>query len=186
MLLLRSARVHGDLMPQAIRACALAALTFLSCLSPCAFGGQAPEQLQPPANEQELFRVHAQGDQIYSCTSSGGQFSWTLKAPDAQLYDKNGEPFGKHLAGPSWRANDGSQVTGKAAASVASPDANSIPWLFLKAVSHSGDGVLTRVTSIQRLNTKGGKAPATGCGAGQGGQDLRVPYSADYVFFVAK
>jgi FtsP/CotA-like multicopper oxidase with cupredoxin domain len=173
-------------MRQAIRAFALGTLTFLSCFSLCAFAGQAPAELQPPANEHELFRVHAQGDQIYACTSSGGQFSWTLKAPDAQLYDKNGEPFGRHFAGPSWSANDGSQVTGKAAASVPSPDANSIPWLFVKAVSHSGDGVLARVTSIQRLQTKGGKAPSTGCDAAQGGQDLRVPYSADYVFFVPK
>ena len=173
-------------MRQAIRAFGLAALSALSCFSPCAFGGQVPAELQPPANEQDLVRVHAQGDQIYTCTSSGGQSSWALKAPDAQLYDNDGKPFGRHFAGPSWKADDGSQITGKATANVPSPDANSIPWLLLKVVSRSGDGVLARVTSIQRINTKGGKAPASGCDATHAGRDLRVPYSADYVFFSPK
>ena len=47
-------------------------------------------------------------------------------------------------------------------------------------------GVLTQVTSIQRINTKGGKAPASGCDAGHAGQEVRVPYSADYLFFAPK
>ena len=173
-------------MRQAIRAFALATLLVLSCSDPYSFGAQLPADLQPPANEQELLRVHAQGDQIYSCAPNGAQFSWTLKAPDAQLYDKDGKPFGRHFAGPSWKADDGSQVTGKAAANVPSPDANSIPWLLVKVVSHSGEGVLAQVTSIQRINTNGGKAPASGCDTTHAGQELRVPYSADYVFFAPK
>ena len=36
--------------------------------------------------------------------------AWTLKAPDAQLIDKKGKPFGKHFAGPSWQASDGSSI----------------------------------------------------------------------------
>jgi len=147
---------------------------------------QEPAELRPPANEQVLLQVHAEGDQIYSCKSDGSQFSWTLKAPEAQLYSKDGKSFGKHFAGPSWKANDGSQVNGKAVASVPSPDGNSIPWLLVTVVSHSGDGVLAHVTSIQRINTKGGKAPANGCDATHGGQDVRVPYSADYVFFTRR
>src|SRR6202030_4623412 len=90
---------------------------------------EVPQQLRPPANEQLLLRVHAKGDQIYICKSEAAQSSWTLKAPDAQLFDQDGKPFGKHFAGPSWEANDGSRVTGKAVASVPSPDADSIPWL---------------------------------------------------------
>ncbi|HUJ80314.1 MAG TPA: DUF3455 domain-containing protein [Candidatus Acidoferrales bacterium] len=147
---------------------------------------EAPPQLQPPANEQLLLQVHAKGDQIYTCKSDAAQFSWTLKAPDAQLFDKNGKPFGKHFAGPSWEASDGSRVTGKAVANSPSPDADSIPWLLVSVVSHEGSGVLSRVTSIQRLNTKGGKAPASGCDASHAGQELRVPYSADYRFYAPK
>jgi hypothetical protein len=117
------------------------------------FAGAAGAQ-QVPANEQLVVQVLAKGDQIYSCTVDGAQPGWTLKAPEAQLFDKDGKTFGKHFAGPSWEASDGSRVVGKAAANVASPDADSIPWLLVKVVSHAGDGVLTRVTSIQRINTR--------------------------------
>jgi hypothetical protein len=147
---------------------------------------QVPQQLQPPADEQLLLQVHAKGDQIYTCKGDAAQFSWALKAPDAQLFDKDGKPFGKHFAGPSWEASDGSRVTGKAVANAPSPDADSIPWLLVNIVSHEGTGVLSRATNIQRLNTKGGKAPATGCDAAHTGQELRVPYSADYLFYAPR
>ncbi|MGB9336744.1 MAG: DUF3455 domain-containing protein [Candidatus Acidiferrales bacterium] len=156
------------------------------CLSFAVAAQELPQQLQPPANEQLLLQVHAKGDQVYTCKSDAAQFTWALKAPDAQLFDKNGKPFGKHFAGPSWEASDGSRVTGKAAANSPSPDADSIPWLLVTVVSHEGSGVLSRVTSIQRLNTKGGKAPASGCDASHAGQELRVPYSADYGFYAPK
>jgi Protein of unknown function (DUF3455) len=154
-----------------------------SLFSISASAQQVPKELRPPANEQLVLQVHAKGDQIYICKGDGAQFAWILKAPEAQLTDKNGKPFGKHFAGPSWEANDGSRVTGKAVANAPSPDADSIPWLLVTAASHSGEGVLARVTSIQRVNTKGGKAPASGCDAAHAGQEERASYSADYVFF---
>jgi hypothetical protein len=147
---------------------------------------QVPQQIQAPASEQLLLQVHAKGDQVYACMSVPAQFAWTLKAPDAQLFDKDGKPFGKHFAGPSWEASDGSRVTGKAVANAPSPDADSIPWLLVNIVSHDGSGVLSRATTIQRLNTKGGKAPASGCDAAHAGQEVRVPYSADYLFYAPK
>jgi hypothetical protein len=166
------------------RAFVLIAVTTFFALSLAA--QQVPQQLQPPAGEQLLLQVHAKGDQIYTCKGDAAQFSWTLKAPDAQLFDKDGKPFGKHFAGPSWEASDGSRVTGKAVANAPSPDADSIPWLLVNIVSHEGAGALSRATTIQRLNTKGGKAPATGCDAAHAGQELRVPYSADYLFYAPK
>jgi hypothetical protein len=147
---------------------------------------QVPAPLQPPAGEQLLLQVHAKGDQIYTCTGEGGTFTWTLKAPEAQLFDKDGKEFGKHFAGPSWEAKDGSRVTGKAVANAPSPDADAIPWLLVNIVSHEGSGVLARATTIQRLNTKGGKAPTAGCDAGHAGQEVRVAYSADYLFYAPK
>ena len=147
---------------------------------------QVPEALQPPANEQQVLQLHAKGDQVYSCKVDGPQPGWTLKVPDAQLFDKDGKVFGKHFAGPSWQASDGSRVAGKAAANAPSPEADSIPWLLVKVVSREGEGVLARVTSVQRINTKGGKAPASGCDAEHAGQEVRVAYSADYVFFAPK
>jgi hypothetical protein len=147
---------------------------------------QVPPQIQAPANEQLVLQVHAKGDQIYTCKGDAAQFSWALKAPEAQLFDKDGKPFGKHSAGPSWEASDGSRVTGKAAANAPSPDADSIPWLLVNVVGHDGSGVLSRATSIQRINTKGGKAPASGCDAAHAGAEVRVAYSADYLFYAPK
>jgi Protein of unknown function (DUF3455) len=155
-------------------------------LGAAVWGQQVPTALLTAADEQLVVRVHAKGDQIYSCKVDVGQPAWMLKSPEAQLFDKDGQVFGKHFAGPSWEASDGSRVVGKAAANVASPDADSIPWLLVKVVSHAGEGVLARVTSIQRINTKGGKAPASGCDAGHAGQEVRVAYAADYLFFAPK
>jgi hypothetical protein len=147
---------------------------------------QVPQQLQPPANEQLFVQVHAKGDQVYTCKADVDQYAWILKAPDAQLFGKDGKPFGKHFGGPSWEANDGSRVTGQAVANAPSPDPNSIPWLLVKVVSHDGSGVLSRATSVQRINTKGGKAPSTGCDESHAADELRVPYSADYLFYASK
>src|ERR1700723_2224389 len=175
-------------MRTAVRTLASAALfvTASTIVSSAVAAQQIPQQLQPPANEQLLLKVHAKGDQVYTCKGDGTQFAWTLKAPDAQLFDKDGKPFGKHFAGPSWEANEASRVTGKSVANAPSPAPYSIPWLIVSVVSHEGSGVLSRATSIQRLNTKGGKAPATGCDATHAGQEVRVPYSADYLFFAPK
>ena len=175
-------------MPQSIRRFAPAVLLAAACdVFACPIGAQqVPPQLQVPANEQLLLQVHAKGDQIYTCKADNAQFSWVLKAPDAQLFDKDGKPFGKHFAGPTWETSDGSRVVGKAIANAPSPDAGSIPWLLVNVVSHDGNGVLSRVTTIQRLNTKGGKAPASGCDAAHLGQETRVPYTADYLFYATK
>jgi len=69
---------------------------------------------------------------------------------------------------------------------VPSPEADSIPWLLVTVVDRSGDGVLAHVASVQRINTKGGKAPASGCDPAHVGQEVRAHYSADYVFFAPK
>ena len=159
---------------------------FLAVTALPALAQQVPPELQPPAGEQTFLTVHAKGDQVYTCKSDNGQYSWVLKAPDADLFDADGNLFGKHFAGPSWMASDTSRVNGKAVANAPSPDRDSIPWLLVHVVSHEGTGVLSRATSIQRLNTKGGKAPASGCDAGHANQEFRSPYTADYVFFAPK
>jgi hypothetical protein len=178
-------RVAGGIMVTPnLRTLALGAVAGI--LAGASWAQQVPEVLRAPAEEHLVLQVHGKGDQIYSCKVDGAQAAWTLKAPDAQLFDKDGEAFGKHFAGPSWEASDGSRVVGKAAANAPSPDADAIPWLLVKVVSHEGQGVLTPVTSIQRINTKGGKGPASGCDAGHAGQEVRVAYSADYLFFAPK
>jgi Protein of unknown function (DUF3455) len=169
-----------------VSACAILLAAVSAGLLFSAAAQDIPQRLQPPANEQLLLQVHAKGDQVYICKGDAGKFIWTLKAPDAQLFDKDGKPFGRHFAGPSWEANDGSRVVGKAVANLPSPDSDSISWLLITIFSHDGSGVLSRVTTIQRLNTKGGKAPESGCDASRADQEVRAPYSADYRFYSPK
>jgi hypothetical protein len=146
-----------------------------------------PPQLLPPAPAASLLRATAQGSQIYVCgaKSGGGGFEWTLKAPDAVLSDASGQPVAKHYAGPTWEANDGSKVVGEIAARDDAPGGQAIPWLLLRAKSHEGTGQFAGVSYIQRVDTAGGIAPASGCDAGHDGQEQRVPYTAVYVFYRA-
>jgi len=132
-----------------------------------------------------ILKAQAQGSQIYVCQpGTDGKAQWTLKAPEAALHDKKGAVIGSHYAGPTWKLKDGSEVTGKAAAKVNSPDAASIPWLLVAAVSHAGEGTLSRVTSIQRVHTKGGQPPAaTECDSSRLNAEAKSEYSADYYFY---
>lgn len=61
-----------------------------------------------------------------------------------------------------------------------------MPWLLLTTTSAGSAGCLTSESSIQRINTVGGVAPAQGCNsAADAGQQARAPYTADYVYFAA-
>ena len=142
-----------------------------------------PERLQPPKGEALIARVHARGFQIYTCKADGPRYTWVLKAPDAELFDESGRKVGRHFAGPTWEWIDGSQVMGKVAAAIPSPEASSVPWLLLTARDHAGEGELAHVTSVQRVHTNGGKAPAEGCDAAHLGRETRVAYTADYFFY---
>jgi hypothetical protein len=120
-------------------------------------------------------------DQIYTCKKTGDLYAWILKEPQAELLDEQNRVIGHHFAGPTWELNDKSQVVGKVVAKFDDPD--SIPWLLLSAVGHSGNGTLSGVTSIQRLHTKDGKAPASGCDAAQENHETRASYTAEYFFY---
>jgi Protein of unknown function (DUF3455) len=145
-----------------------------------------PQGIAATSGEQVVLRVHAKGDQVYVCQQGVTQSAWRLKEPDAQLFSQDGKAVGKHFAGPSWQMTDGSRVKGDPEAKVDSPEHNAVPWLRVKVIEHAGSGILSPVTTIQRINTKGGVAPLTGCDEAHGGKELRVPYEADYVFWAPK
>jgi hypothetical protein len=147
-----------------------------------------PEALRPPAGQVLALEARATGVQIYECKAAKddpSQFSWTLKAPEANLKDPSGKPVGKHYGGPTWEASDGSKVMGEMVAKSDAPVAGAIPWLLLRAKSTSGSGIFSSIASIQRLKTSGGAAPAIGCDSSQSGKESRVPYSAVYRFYKA-
>jgi hypothetical protein len=144
-----------------------------------------PDEIKAPAGEKLVLKTHATGFQIYTCKAAGDRpAQWELKAPEAELHDRKGAVIGHHFAGPTWKHKDGSEVTGKASAHVDSPDASSIAWLLVSATGHTGEGVFSKVSSIQRINTKGGKPPSgVGCTAANNGAESKSSYSADYYFY---
>jgi len=163
----------------------LAATIVIQAGAHAASAPDVPDQIKAPATEKLVFRAHASGAQIYVCQQGAdGKAQWTLKAPEAQLLDPRGAVVGHHYAGPTWRHNDGSEVTGKASAKADSPDPDSIPWLLITATGHSGAGVFAQVMSIQRIHTKGGHAPeAASCDSSKLGAETKIPYTADYYFY---
>ncbi|MGA8273418.1 MAG: DUF3455 domain-containing protein [Candidatus Sulfotelmatobacter sp.] len=143
-----------------------------------------PDAIQAPSGLQVAVYTHASGTQIYTCQAAAdGKYSWTLKGPDAELHDRKDKVIGTHFAGPTWKLKDGSEVTGKAVAHVNSLDADSIPWLLVNVVSHTGNGLLSNVTTIQRVHTHGGQPPAEGCDAGHRDAETKSNYTADYYFY---
>jgi hypothetical protein len=163
-----------------------------TALAGCAASGgrtqpSIPAALNVPGTQVLTQTLHATGVQIYQCQAVTGDpehFTWSFKRPEASLFSKKGKKIGSHYAGPTWEAADGSKVIGDVIARTTSPAPNAIPWLLLAAKTTAGQGIFTTVKSIQRLNTVGGDAP-TSCALSELGQELRVSYSADYLFYVA-
>jgi hypothetical protein len=148
---------------------------------------EVPESLQAPAGEEVILVGHAKGVQIYACQAGADQkLAWVLKGPEAELTDAAGKTIVHHFAGPTWKHADGSEVTGKVVAKQDAPKPDAIPWLLLKAATHTGDGTLSRVTSIQRIHTEGGLPPqGNTCEASASGKEAKSAYSADYYFYEA-
>jgi hypothetical protein len=145
---------------------------------------QVPDNLKPPASEKIALKARGEGLQIYTCAAGNNPetYSWTLKKPQADLFDDQGKKIGTHYAGPTWEALDGSKVVGQVEQKADSP-AHSIPWLLLKAKSNEGQGLLSKVSFIQRVKTEGGVAPQTGCDREHAGAEKSVKYQADYLFY---
>jgi hypothetical protein len=160
-------------------------LGLAACASPLA---EVPAALRPAAGEAHALSTAAWGVQIYECRAGATDAApaWTFVAPDAELYDAQGRPIGRHGAGPFWQVADGSRVVGAVKARVDAPVTGAIPWLLLSAQTdrpNGPQGSLSRVTSIQRVNTAGGTAPVAGCTRANVGAIAKVAYTADYHFF---
>lgn len=166
----------------------------------------------PPGLEVEVgnkpFLVgHAFGTQNYICLPSGTGFAYGLFTPEATLFDDDAEQIITHFFSPNpdpsdngtiratWEdSRDSSRFFG--AVVQASTDArfvarDAIAWLLISRAGvqagPTGGDRLTKVTFVQRVNTAGGVAPATGCAsAADVGRKAFVPYAADYVFYKGK
>jgi hypothetical protein len=147
-----------------------------------------PPALDPPSDQSLAMVVRAKGVQVYECRArkDGTGFEWTFVAPEADLFDRYGRHLGTHGAGPYWQADDGSRVIGTVKARADAPVAGAIPWLLLATTSGGPEGSISKVSSIQRVNTAGGVAPDAGCGEQTRSKLARVAYTADYRLFAAR
>jgi Protein of unknown function (DUF3455) len=131
------------------------------------------------SGETVVLTMHAEGAQVYECKAGpDGKLAWAFREPIATLL-VDGKTVGRHYAGPNWEHSDGSAVVGKAIGNAPGATPNDIPWLKLEVTSHRGNGILSGVTTVQRINTKGGKIEGA---CDKPGTFASVPYSADYVF----
>ena len=131
-------------------------------------------------------RWTAVGVQIYVSTQVSvdpPRYAWTFVAPEAVLFDNDGNVVGLHYGGPTWEGQSCGKVVAARVDGV-TVDSTAIPWLLLQKRSVEGSGVLTHTTFIQRVNTTGGVAPSAP--PTQAGLEERVPYTADYFFFRAE
>ena len=128
--------------------------------------------------ETVVFALHAEGAQIYECKAdAAGHLAWQFREPIATLL-RDGKTVGRHYAGPSWES-EGSVIVGKAVANAPGAGPKDIAWLKLGVADRHGDGPLKEVTTVQRINTRGGGFDGA---CTTSGELHAEPYSADYVF----
>ena len=130
-------------------------------------------------DETAVLTVHAEGVQVYECKPvTDGKLAWSFREPVATLI-ADGRTVGRHYAGPNWEHVDGSAVTARTAGSAPGATPADIPWLKLEVISHRGNGLLSSVATVQRINTSGGELSGA---CDKSGELKSAAYSADYVF----
>ena len=145
-----------------------------------------PVQINPPVGSSPILTVHAKGDQIYQCTLNNSVYSWQLQAPEAKLFDTQGQVVGNHYVGPVWEYKEGSRVVGRVLNKIDVAPDSSISWLLVEVIAHKGDGLFSEVRFINRINTHGGLSPVSGCHSNHLGAEKRVAYTADYIFYATR
>ena len=151
-----------------------------------------PPEVDLPANlpggNARVATYYAEGLQKYSAQIKNGgvpvTYEWVLNGPQADLYDATNRKVGTHGLGPFWQTSPNDSIFAQSSSPprvFISPDSTSITWLLL--VPKSGrvpTGIFADVTYIQRIATKGGKAPATPPASIH--ETASVPYTAIYRF----
>lgn len=166
-----------------------------------------PTDLEVPDGHRVFLGGHAIGTQNYVCTThptgpTGPPIGWVLYGPQATLFNDGGAQVMTHFLSPNpeeggtprptWlHSRDSSAVWARAVQPSSDPDyvaPDAVPWLLLEyAGADAGPKRgqrLAHTSYLHRVNTVGGKAPATGCAeeADIGKKEL-VPYEADYFFY---
>lgn len=147
-----------------------------------------PAAVQVPAGHKVALETVGVGEITYECRAKAdapGAHAWVFVGPQADLNSRGGAKLGSYYGPPAtWAANDGSKITGKQLA-VAPAAPGSIPLQLVQADPASGPGAMNGVTYVQRVDTRGGVAPALACDASAMGRKEIVKYQADYIFWKA-
>ena len=122
-----------------------------------------------PTGNSRVFTFFADGVQKYKAQEIPGSspvaYQWQFVAPQADLYDATNKKVGTHSQGPTWQLSIVDSMFGQAfnpPKSAPSPDGNGIDWLLLMPTTGKPPiGVFAEVDYVQRIDTKGGKAPST-------------------------
>jgi len=119
-----------------------------------------------PSTTERVATYYAEGFQKYKATEKPGApgvFVWTFEAPDAKLYDISNTLVGTHGAGPYWQLSSTDLIFAQhfmPMRTATSSDPESIDWLLLQPKAGTiPSGIFADVDYIQRIATKGGKAP---------------------------
>lgn len=148
-----------------------------------------PSAVQVPAGNMVALYTNAKGNITWECKvdpKNNAQAKWAFAGPRAILNDKKGNHVVSYFGPPAtWESLDGSSLTGKQLA-VSPSEKGSIPMQLVQANPSARSGALQGVTYIQRINLKGGAAPAKGCSTNKLGHKVVVNYSGDYLFWKAK
>lgn len=140
-----------------------------------------------PAGNSRVATYYAVGVQKYKArekAGSPGVYEWVFVAPQANLYNSNNKKAGTHGAGPFWSVSPLDSIFAQQftpARTAPSEDADSIDWLLLKTKDGTTPtGIFEDVDYIQRIATKGGKAPLTPPATAN--QTVDVKYKTVYRF----
>jgi len=176
------------------------------CVLPHAAQAQAvtppivPPGLEVEAPNQAFLVGHAFGFQNYECqpVDSLGRVDWVLFTPQATLFGDQNEQIITHFNSPNpdearvvratWQDSVDTSVVWARAVATATVDGTAIPWVKLvrvgSRVGPTGGTTLSDTTFVQRVNTRGGLAPSTGCDQlPDVGKRAFMPYTADYFFY---
>ena len=160
----------------------LAALPAAAVISPPA---GITASITAPSDEVPEFALRAEGVHVFECkplATDASRFGWSFSAPDATLYD-GGRSVARHAAENTFEGVGDRSTVSATLRARQDGGANNLPWLLMRAQSTPDSGLFAGVTSVQRVNTRGGVAPDAGCDVSNVGKEARVPFSADYYFY---
>lgn len=171
----------------ALSAACTAALVGCSSINTALNTSKQPslEKLTPPSG-QPFLTLQGSGIQVFRCAADAKGSYWRFEQPQAKLKNSSGEVVAE-LSGPmsAFEYKDGSRIISShiiAWADPATPQKDN-KYALMKAVSDPGSGVFNGVKYIQRLKPEGGMPNSSGCTASEVGKLLKVPFSAEYVFW---